>query len=366
MHRILERMLAVVAVLALTAAAVGCSAESKQVEGEAASAPDTLIHLPRTAVAGGTVAIEEVREEEITDQLALAGQVQADPLRIGHVAPRVRGTVASVHVVVGDHVQRGQVLATLASPEYAAAMGDYLLAHRRREVASGEDGSTQTIAESARERLLTLGASPADIAEIDSTHQAASVLPLRSPITGVVTEVETGVGKLVEAGTDLFGVANLSEVWAVVDAYERDFGRLRLGQAAAVTATAYPGLGFSGRIASLEGSVKEATRTLSVRIRVSNPRLALKPGMFVTASVSAAGTRRAVVVGDDALQDMGGKAVVFVAVTDSTFVARPVEIRRGGGKRVEVLRGLSPGERIASVGAFLLKSQASKSELGEE
>ena len=365
MHRRFDRVLALAAAPVLVAAALGCS-EMKRAEAETAGAPDTLIHVPYAAVAGGSVAIEEVREEEITDWLALTGQIQADPLRIGHVAPRVRGTVHSMLVVVGDQVRSGQVLATLSSPEYAAAMGDYLLAHRRREATPGEDGGTQTIAESARERLLTLGASPADIADVDTTHQAAAVLPLRSPIAGVVTEVETGVGKLVEAGTDLFGVANLSEVWAVVDAYEQDFGRLRLGQPATVTATAYPGLSFSGRISSLEGSVKETTRTLSVRIRVRNARLALKPGMFVTASVNATGSRRAVMVGDDALQDMGGKSVVFVAVTDSTFIARPVEIRRAEDKRVEILRGLSPGERIAARGAFLLKSQASKSELGEE
>ena len=366
MPKTFDRMLALVTVLLVTSLAFGC-AESKKIEEETTSTEaDTLIHLPQSALAGGSVAIEQVREEEITDRLNLAGQIQADPLRIGHVAPRVRGTVQTVRVVVGDQVRNGQVLATLSSPEYAAAMGDYLLAHRRREATPGEDAGTQSIAESARERLLTLGASAADVAEIDKTHRAASVLPLRSPIGGVVTEVETGVGKLVDAGTDIFGVANLSEVWAVVDAYEQDFGRLRLNQPATVTATAYPGLTFNGRIASLEGSVKEATRTLSVRIRVSNPRLALKPGMFVAASVGAAGSRHAVVVGDDALQDMGGRSVVFVAVTDTTFTARPVEIRRGEGNRVEIVRGLASGERIAAKGAFILKSQASKSELGEE
>lgn len=358
------RALAVVVGLAM--AALGCRESKQAVEESGSSAPDSLIHLPQSALANGSVTVEPVRQEEITDRLSLTGQIQADPLRIGHIAPRVRGTVLEVRVVVGDQVVRGQVLATLSSPEYAAAMGDYLLAHRRAESSAGAEGGAQSIAESARERLLTLGASTEDIAEVDQSHQPATVLPLRSPISGVITEVETGVGKLVDAGADVFGVANLSEVWAVVDAYEQDFGRLHLGQPATVTATAYPGQTFLGRIASLEGSVKEATRTLSVRIRASNPRLALKPGMFVTAGVEAAGSRRAVVVNDDALQDVGGKPVVFVAMTDTTFVVRAVAVRRGEGNRVEILHGISPGERIASRGAFILKSQASKSELGED
>jgi cobalt-zinc-cadmium efflux system membrane fusion protein len=88
--------------------------------------------------------------------------------------------------------------------------------------------------------------------------------------------------------------------------------------------------------------------------------------MFITAQVPAVGARRAIAVPDGALQDFGGRTVVFVALTDSTFVPRSVETRRIGGDLAEITRGLRIGERVATQGAFILKSQASRSELGEE
>jgi len=139
-----------------------------------------------------------------------------------------------------------------------------------------------------------------------------------------------------------------------------------MGQVARVTTTAYPGREFHGRIVSLEGTVKSETRTLSVRIRIPNQSLALKPGMFITARVPAGASRRGVAVPQGALQDFHGRTVVFIALTDSTFVPRQVEARRLGAEIAEITGGLRVGERVASQGAFLLKSQASRTELGEE
>ena len=121
-----------------------------------------------------------------------------------------------------------------------------------------------------------------------------------------------------------------------------------------------------GQVANLESALKEGTRTLGVRIRVPNPRLDLKPGMFVTARLAVGPTRRAIVVSEAAVQDLAGRKVVFVAVTDSQFVARPVQVRPLGGERVEITAGLAPGTRLATEGAFLIKSQALKGQLEEK
>jgi RND family efflux transporter MFP subunit len=326
--------------------------------------------VPTSALAASGLRLATVSERTIADTLMLAGQVEADPLRVAHLAPRVSGTIQRVAVVIGDRVRKGDLVAELYSPEFAAGVGDYLLAHGRLERARtaqvADTASLENIARSARLRLETLGSSGSDVARMDERHEPLPHLPLRSPISGVVTEVETGTGKQVQAGTDIFGFADLDEVWGVVDVYERDFGSLRIGQVARVSTTAYPGREFTGRIVSLEGTVKPETRTLSVRVRIPNRGAALKPGMFITARVPGGTPRRGVAVPDGALQELGGRTVVFVALTDSTFIARPVEARRLGGEVAEITRGLRVGERVASQGAFVLKSQASRAELGEE
>jgi len=343
----------------------GCGA-GKQAEEAVGAVADSVIHLPAASLSSGEVRVETLSEVPLADTVVVTGQIQPKPLNLAHVSTRVTGTIQSVRAVIGDHVRKGAVLATLYSPEFSAAEGDYLLAHGRAESATGGSSEFVSVAQSARQRLELLGAGAEDLDRLDRTHEAIPYLPLRSPISGVVTEVEAGAGRHVPAGTDLFGIVNLREVWAVVDAYERDLGRLHVGQLAILGTTAFPSLGFRGRVVSLEGSIKETTRTLDVRLEVGNPGLKLRPGMFVTARIATGTTRRALVVDEAAVQSQGDVKVVYVALTDTTFVVRPVEVRALGGNRTELLSGVRAGERIASRGGFLLKSQASKSQLGEE
>jgi RND family efflux transporter MFP subunit len=355
----------VLPLLSLAMLIASCGSEKSAPAPEAAAA-DSLIHLPATSLASGEVQVEAMRPVPLADTVVVNGQIQPKPLNLAHVSTRVSGTIQSVQAVIGDHVSKGQILATLYSPEFSAAEGDYLLAHERAESMSGDASEFVKVAHSARQRLELLGAGAEDLDRLDRTHEAIPYLPLRSPISGVVTEVEAGTGRQVPGGTDLFGIVNLREVWAVVDAYERDLDRLHVGQPAVLAATAFPSLGFRGHVVSLEGSIKETTRTLDVRLEVGNPDLKLRPGMFVSARIATGTTRNALVIDEAAIQSQGDSKVVYVAMTDSTFLVRPVEVRSLGGNRAEILTGVRAGERVATRGGFLLKSQASKSQLGEE
>lgn len=352
--------------LALSAVA-GCAPSTVEEHAPAAAA-DSIIRVPAASLASGDVRVETLRERPLADTVIVSGRIQPKPSNRAHVSTRVSGTIQAVHAVVGDHVDRGQLLATLHSPEFLAAEGDYLLAHTRAEAggASGEATEFASVARSARQRLELLGAGAADLDRLERTHDAIPHLPLRSPISGVVVEVEAGAGRQVAAGSDLFDIVDLGEVWAVVDAYERDLGRLHAGQNATLTTTAFPGLAFHGRIVSLDGAFQEATRTLDVRLEVANPGLKLRTGMFVSARIATSTARRALVVDEAAVQSRGDAQVVYVALTDSTFVARPVEVRSLGGNLTEILSGLRAGDRVATRGGFLLKSQGSKSQLGGE
>jgi len=365
----LVRPFALAISLFLPVVSIGCS-KSNDAEPEESPAPDSLVHVPVGAVGTGEVRIAAITLRPLTDTLVTSGEIQANPLRVAHVSARVTGTVQSVTAIVGDRVRRGKALATLYSPEFMAAQSDFLLAHERadRAKASGSSDAEalQSIAHSSDQRLEVMGANAADVETLHRTQESIPYLLLRSPIVGVITEVEAAAGKQVTPGTDLFGIADLTEVWAVVEAYERDIGKLSVGQPAQINTTAYPGRSFAGRISSLEGVIKEATRTLSVRIRVDNPGLALKPGMFVSARIATGRTRQAIVTSEAAVQELGDRKVVFVALSDSEFVARLVEVRPLGGDLVEITQGLRPGARVAVHGAFLIKSQALKGELGEE
>ncbi len=347
----------------------GCAKhETDSAENEAA--PDSLIHVSASSIRSGEVVAEPLLARPLADTLNLSGEIEPNPLSVAHVSTRVAGTIQNVRVVVGNQVARGQLLATLYSPEFLAIVGDYLLAHERAENAvstkSPDTAALQAVAQSSRRRLELLGAPASLVARLHTSHEVVNELPILSPAAGLLTEVEASPGKHVEAGTDLFGITNLSNVWAVTHAYERDLGRLRIGQRAEISASAYPGRSFAGQIASLEGGIEEATRTLKVRLSVTNHGLALRPHMFVNARIATGLRRDALILSEEAVQDLGQQKVAFVAISDTTFVARPISVRPLGGSLVEVLTGIRPGERVATTGAFLLKSQALKGELGEE
>ncbi len=349
-------------------AVLGCTQEKVADRSDAPA--DSVIVVPSRAIQSGQVGQEAARSVALADTVALTGEIQSDPLRTTHVATRVAGTVQSVSVVVGSLVRLGEVLSTVYSPEFLAAESDFLLAHERLErAATGAEQDVvtlQSIVQSSRRRLEVLGASAHDIAEIERTHRALDLLTLRSPRTGIVTDVSAAVGKQLTAGEDLFGVTDPTVVWAVVNAHEQDLAALHPGQSARVTANAYPLRVFSGRVTTLEGSLDEASRTLKVRISVPNSDAALKPGMFVTAQIASGQTHQAVVLPEAAVQDFGDAKVVFVAHSNSTFVSRPVAVRPLGGDLVEILRGLTAGTPVAVRGAFLVRSQAQKAEMGDE
>lgn len=231
--------------LSLAMLIASCGSEKSDPAPEAAAA-DSLIHLPATSLASGEVQVEAMRAAPLADTVVVNGQIQPKPLNLAHVSTRVSGTIQSVQAVIGDHVSKGQILATLYSPEFSAAEGDYLLAHERAESMSGDASEFVKVAHSARQRLELLGAGAEDLDRLDRTHEAIPYLPLRSPISGVVTEVEAGTGRQAPGGTDLFGIVNLREVWAVVDAYERDLDRLHVGQPAVSLRRRFPASAFAG------------------------------------------------------------------------------------------------------------------------
>lgn len=353
----------------LLALVAGCQKKAPEERAES-QAPDSIIVMPRGSIQSGQVRLGECQAETLADSLTLTGEIQPDPLHVAHVSPRVTGTIQSVRAVVGQHVRKGELLATLYSPEFLAAQSDFLLAHERVERAAAAGAkdiiSLKTIAESARRRLELLGTTEQEVKRLEANHEMAANLSLVSPIAGVITGVQTAVGKQVAAGDDLFGIADLSIVQAVLRVYERDMSRLKVGQAARVVATAYPGRTFGGDVKTLADALDEVTRTLDVRVNINNADEALKPGLFVKAFMATGAGRQAVVLDEASVQDFNGSEVVFVALSDTAFVARPVQIRPLGGGRAEIVAGLAPGTRIAMQGAFLVKSQARKSELGEE
>lgn len=188
--------------------------------------------------------------------------------------------------------------------------------------------SRATEVEAARQRLLLLGLTRKQVAALRSPSQIVSDVVVPAPIDGVITSRSANLGQVVGMGEKLFMVTDLSEVWTVGDLYEQDFQTVGVGSEAALTTLAYPNLTLRGRVTYIDPRVDPQTRTAKVRVEVPNPEGRLRLGMYVTMAFSTARGEGVTAVPRAAVQTIGGRQVVFIAVPDEEgrFVQRTVTL----------------------------------------
>lgn len=332
------------------------------------------------------VAVAPAKKQRLGGVINATGKVEANADRIAHVAPRIPGKIVNVKASLGDTVSVGQVLVTLDSVELGEAINRYhqsrtrfALAQTNMERIKGlvdkkiaarkeilqaetEFKTAQTEMQTDEDRLSLYGISTADHKD---GRRKNPPLMVRSPIGGVITEKHAIVGELADPSKSLYTVADLSTVWVMIDINEKDLAAVHKGQSAIITVGAFPDQKFRGRINHIADVLDQVTRTVKARIEVVNPGRKLKPEMFATAELVLPGNSAPVLtVPEDALQEVDGKKVLFVADGKGIeFVPRTVEPGRVAGGMVEIVSGLKEGERYAIKGSFILKSEFKKGEL---
>lgn len=342
-------------------------------EGDAAGpaaggdgAPEAIVLSPASLAAGGvrtgTAVLSVFRR-----RVAAPGELGFNPRRLAHLTSRVQGRIERVLAVAGDRVGAGQLLAEVYSPDFLSLQAEYLQAAERAKRRSGgeaaEAQSARVLLESARSRLLLVGATAAEVEALAKAGVPSPLLRVRASFAGTIVEAQALAGDHVELGTNLFRLADLTVLWADIHVLERDLGSLQAGAVAELRVQAYPGETFPGRLLLVGDVLDEGTRALPARVEVANPAGRLKAGMYVDALLEATGARTALAVPEAAVQDDEGRDVVFVRAGAGRFVRREVRIGERWGDLVEVLEGLAEGETVATAGSFLLKSEMRKGAL---
>jgi membrane fusion protein, copper/silver efflux system len=184
---------------------------------------------------------------------------------------------------------------------------------------------------------------------------------LAAPASGFVIDKKVVQGQSIQAGEELYTIADLSDVWVEAQLREEDAGRVGIGATATVQFTSYPGRPFSGRVTYVDPILGEQARTVKARITVPNSDGRIKPGMYATVILNSS-TQSALTVPRSAVVQTGERALVFVDLGNGKLNAQPVRLGRTGGEYVEVLSGLTSGQRVVTSAQFLIDSE---SNLGE-
>lgn len=329
------------------------------------------IIVPEGSALRGRLSVVPASAQAVSAKLVLPGVVEADPARTAAVLTPVSGRVTALKVALGDRVQRGQVLATVDSPELGQAYDDddkaadtlrlteKNLARQEaqnklgtasdRDLDQARSDHAQAVAEYTRTqaRLKTLGAPL-------GKGQSSRLLAVTAPVSGSVTSLATTPGSMInDPSQPLMSIADLSTVWVTAMVPEKDVAALSKNQEAEVSLLAYPGRVLHGKVLFVSAVIEPDTRRDKIRIAFANPDYSLKPNMFATVTLIGPAQSR-VVLPSSALLMNNDRTSVFIATAPWTFERRTVDPQLEEGPSVAIRSGVGAGERVVVKGGILL------------
>jgi membrane fusion protein, heavy metal efflux system len=390
--------------IGLQFAGLGCS---RQPASEA-SAKDSTPRNPGEVVistaeqAAQEIEVQAVQMRDLPAVLRLPGHIALPDNATWRVGVLTDGRVEKVYANLGDYVQKGQILARMHSHDVHDARAAYqtALADRAKldsaqalaqteynrtqrlyalkaasleqtQIAQQELINTQTEAKNAtiavtRERTHledTLGV-PADIPE-NSHNENDELVPIAAPASGYVLEKNVTPGVTIQPSTDAFVLGDLSRLWMLASVRADQLPRLHVGQSAVISIPDAPVESFSGKVANLGQRFDSTTRQMQIRIEFTNTGGRLRPEMLAQAQLPVGEKDAALLVPQDAVQQVNGQDAVFVRLSADHFVMRPIQAGDSAQGMVRILSGIQAGDQVVTQGSFLVKSQLLRSSIGD-
>jgi RND family efflux transporter MFP subunit len=309
------------------------------------------------------VQIGEVRVEPLSRTIRTVGQITLDETRIIRIQTKVEGWIEQVFMdFSGKWVKKGQPLISLYSPEMVSTQQELLIARRALDTLGSSSfpeiaANSRALYESTRQRLRLWDISEGQIKEIEKRGTPIKSLTLASPMDGFVIARNAFRGQRVTPEMELYSIADLSTIWVMADVYEYEVPMIRVGQAAAMTFSYFPGQTFKGKVTYIYPQLDNQTRTLKVRLEFPNPEFKLKPEMYANVELSIDYGRQ-LALPDSAVLDSGTEQIVFVVRDAGHFEPRKVQLGARVDDRFIVLSGLAAGEQVVTSGNFLVDSES--------
>jgi membrane fusion protein, heavy metal efflux system len=324
------------------------------------------------------ITVEVASEKDLDDSLATSGRVSFEDVKVGHVYSPVSGRVAKISAQLGERVKKGQALAVIESPDIGQASSDVTKAdadliaaehdlQREKELIAKHATSykdyetaenTYRQARTEKQRAMQ----KAFLLRTNGSEGVSQGFTLTSPVDGDVLMRNLSAGAEIQGQysiggsvQELFTIGELDEVWVLSDIYESDIARVKAGAHAVVSAVAYPGKSFEGKVDWISGTLDPATRTEKVRCTFANPDRLLKQDMYTTVTIAVA-SHKALALPPSAILMLGDQQVVFLdrgKTPDGKrrFERVPVSVDEAGGtKWLPVLHGLNAGDRVVMTG----------------
>ena len=348
------------------------------------------------------IEVEVVKINDLPGLVSVPGHIALPDNAVWRVGVLTDGRIETVNANLGDYVHKGEILArmhshdvhdaraayqlavseqarlkaaaALAQKEYERAQRLYALkaaSVEQTEIAKQEVINAQTAVQNAeftviRERTHleeTLGI-PADVPANSHTEEN-DLIPIVAPASGYILQKNVTPGATILPSTDAFVIADLHRLWMLASVDENKLAQLQLGQPATVTLPDLPGQSFAGRVTNLGQEFEPTTRRMQIRIELDNKDNRLRPEMLAKADLPVGESRSALLIPQDAIQQVNGQDSVFVRTSPDRFVMHPVQTGEAVQGMVQISSGIKPGDQVVTHGSFLVKSQLLRSTIGD-
>lgn len=378
----------VLVLLAITLFLSACKGKD-EAKKEEEKKENSLITLSGNAIKETGIESVEVLYTSISGYITAPARIIPNPDEEAVVGSLVKGRVKKVFFNPGNYVKQGQTLMELEGLEIgeiksayrkAKAQLDYAESSYKRQKTLNEQNvsSTKSLIESKAEydkamadfkaedeKVHSIGISDEEALDNSSSH-SSGIVAIKAPISGIISERNVIIGQLVDENTNAFKIINIASVWAEAQVYEKDLPGIAGASEASFSSTVYTSSLFNGKIFFISQTVDEKTRTINIRVSLSNPQGKLKPQMFGELKIPVNKNSKAIVIPIDAIINENGKYYVFVQTNDSTFEKRDIKVGIKDDKNIEIIEGVKEKEKVVIKGAFYLKSELLKSSFGEE
>jgi cobalt-zinc-cadmium efflux system membrane fusion protein len=348
------------------------------------------------------IEVQAVQMHDLPAVLTLPGHIALPDNATWRVGVLTDGRLEKVYANLGDYVHKGQILARMHSHDvhdaraaYQTALADRAKFESARALAQTEYDRTQRLyalkaasleqTQIAQQELIsaqteaknaniavvqerthledTLGV-PADIPE-NAHNEDYELIPIVAPASGYVLEKNITPGVTIEPSTDAFVIGDLSCLWMLASVRPDQLTQLHIGQTAMISVPDVPSESLSGKVVNLGQRFDPTTRQMQIRIEFSNKSGRFRPEMLARAELQVGAKKAALLVPQDAVQQVNGQDAIFVRSTPDRFVMRPIQAGDSAQGMVSVLSGIGPGEQVVTKGSFLVKSQLLRSSIGD-
>ena len=346
-----------------------CAALLSACGGQTEAPQETARELFLTDSLQNVVSVDTVHIHEVTDELTLNGRVTFNQEQVARVFPIFGGTVTEVSAEIGDHVRKGDILAVIRSGEVAdyekqKKEAEQQLIIARRNLQSVQDMFASGMASErdvlqARQELGNAEAEEKRITEIFSIYHLAgkSLYIVKAPVSGFI--VEKNINKEMQIRSDqndkMFVISGLENVWVMADVYESDISKVHENAPVRITTLAYPGKEFTGKIDKVYNMLNDESKTMNVRVKLTNENYLLKPGMFTNVSViSRSSDKQLPRIDSHALVFEDGKNFVVTVDAAGKLAVKEVEVYRQLSKECYLSSGAQEGDRILNKNVLLV------------